>query len=269
MKTNFFIAILLMTLFASCSSEDDTITENTTETNYFPLENGDFWVYDVSGEFPGRDSLYVANDTVISNTTHKKLKTKDLAFGFYTSSLANNGVRKSGDQLMISGTAAFDLLEGFPIDLAVSDFVIFKESASENQQLSSTSGTLTYNFEEIPLTFNYTMKSVAGASLENYNVPNYGNFEDVKVVKIIVNLKISSIVAAGPVNLPIDVLSEQDVVVATQYYAKNVGMIYSTTDISYELQDFSSLGFELPIPASGSQNIKEYLADYSVSATAN
>jgi len=271
MKYNYFIAILLVVFLASCSSDNDNTPENTngSENNYLPVENGDYWVYDVSGEFPGRDSLYVANDTMINNTSYQKFKTKEIAFGFFSGSLAGNGVRKNGDKLLVSGSTGIDLMEGFPINLEVTDFVIFKESASENEQLSSTSGTFTYNFEEIPLEFDYTMKSVAGQSLASYTVPNYGTYEDVKVVKVIVNLKIVAIVPAGEINFPVDVLAAQDVVVSTQYYAKNIGMIYSTTAINYELEDFSLLDIELPFPSSGNQNIKEYLADYSVATPAN
>ena len=271
MKHNYFVAILLMAFLASCSSDNDSTPETTNETenNYLPVENGDFWVYDVTGEFPGRDSLYVANDTTIDNTSYQKFKTREYPFGFFSGSLAGNGVRKSGDKLMVSGSTGVDLIEGFPIDLEVTDFVIFKESASENEQLSTTSGTFTYNFEEIPLQFDYTMKSVAGQSLASYTVPNYGTYEDVKVVKVIVNLKISAMIAAGEINFPVDVLSSQDVVVSTQYYAKNIGMVYSTTDITYELEDFSLLNIELPFPSTGNQNIREYLADYDVASQEN
>ena len=261
MKHNYLIAILLMAFLTSCSSDNDSTPENTTETDYFPVENGDSWVYDVSGEFPGRDSLYVANDTMINATSYHKFKTKEIAFGFYSGSLAGNGVRKSGDKLLVTGSTGVDLIQGFPIDLEVTDFVIFKESASENEQLSSTSGTFTYNFEAIPLTFNYTMKSVFQESLPSYTVPNYGTYQDVKVVKIIVNLQVGAVVGVFPIN----VMDPQDVVVSTQYYAKNIGMIYSTSVISYEL---TTSEVSLPFPSSGNQNIKEYLADYDVATPA-
>lgn len=266
MKHNYFIAILLMAFLTSCSSDDATTEPDDTnpiEADYFPLENSAFWVYDVSGEFPGRDSLYTANDTMINNTSYKKFKTKDVAFGFFSGSLAENGVRKSGDKLLVSGSTGVNLIQDFPIDLTVTDFVIFKESASENEQLGLTSGNFTYNYGEIPLKFDYTMKSIAGQSLASYAVPNYGTFQDVKVVKIIVNLKISAEFSAGGITIPAAILAPQDVLVSTQYYAKNIGMIHSSTDINYELEDFSMFNFEFPFPTTGSQNIKEYLANSS------
>jgi len=265
MKQYYFIAVLVMAFLTSCSSDDDSTPDTTTETNYFPVENGQFWVYDVNGEFPGRDSLYVANDTTINSTSYKKFKTKELAYGFFSSSLAGNGIRKSGDKLLVSGSTNINLLEGFPINLAVSDFVIFKESAADNEQLGSFSGTLNYQYEDIPLTFSYTMKSVFQESLASFNVPNYGTYQDVKVVKIIVNLTVVGVASFQGMDFPFNLINEQDVLISTQYYAKNVGMIYSNTEIQYEL---ANQDVPLPIPSSGSQNIKEYLDDYT-SAPAN
>ena len=261
MKHNYLIAILFMALLTSCSTSDDSAsTEQTTENDYFPVGNGKFWVYDVQGEYPGRDSLYIASDTTINNTAHKKFKTKEVPFGFYSSSLANNGIRKSGDKLLVSGSTGVDLIEGFPIDLAVTDFVLFKENASDNEQLSSVSGTLNYQYEEFPLTFKYTMKSVFATTLPTFTVPGKGTYENVKVMKVVVNLSIESVYVSGPITLPLTILPAQDVVVSTQYYVNTIGMVYSNTDINYTL---ANEDISVGVPTSGSQNIKEYLVDYS------
>lgn len=256
MKHNYLLGLLLMLLLTSCSTSDDSPAEEITENDYFPIANGNYWAYEVTGELPGRDSLYIAGDTTINNTAHKKFKTKEVPFGFYSSSLAGNGIRKSGDRLLVSGTTSINLIEGFPIDLAVSDFVLFKENASDNQQLGSISGTLNHQYEEFPLAFNYTMKSVFAQTLATFTVPGHGTYQNVKVIKVIVNLNIKTVVSG----IPFNVLPPQDVVVSTQYYANNVGMIYSNTDINYSL---ASTEISVGVPSSGSQNIKEYLANHS------
>lgn len=264
MKQYYFLAILVMALLASCSSSDDSTAPGpVTENNYFPVENNQFWVYDVTGEFPGRDSLYVANDTTINATSYKKFKTKELAYGFFSGSLSGNGVRKSGDKIMVSGSTNVALLEDFPLDLVVTNFVIFKESATNNEELGSFAGSFTYQYGDIPLTFNYTMKSVFQESLASYSVPSHGTYQDVKVVKVIVNLNIGGVVSYQGINFPFTLMQPQNVLVATQYYAKNIGMVYSDTQINYELVDVAQLENEIPFPTSGSQNIKEYLVDYS------
>ena len=261
MKHNYLLAVLLMAFLTSCSTSDDNnSSEQPTDNNYFPVENGDFWVYDVNGDFPGRDSLYIANDTTINNTPHKKFKTKEVPFGFYSSSLTGNGIRKSGDKVFVSGATSVNLIEGFPIDLVVSDFVIFKENASDNEQLSAVSGTLNYQYDVYPLTFNYTMKSVFAETLPTFTVPGHDTYQDVKVIKVIVGLNAGGVATFEGFELPFNLITQQDVVVSTQYYVNNIGMVYSTTDIHYELAD---MDVTLPIPSTATQNIKEYLVDYS------
>lgn len=252
MKRNLLLCFFFIAFLTACSSDDSNNSENNTDNNYFPVENGQFWVYDVAGEYPGRDSLYVANDTTINSTSYKKFKTKELAYGFFSTSLAGNGVRKSGDKVLVSGSTNLNLIEGFPIDLVVNDFVLFKESASNNEELSSMSGTLNYQYDEFPLTFNYKMKSVFSENLTTFTVPGRETYQNVKVVKVIVNLEISTVVGV----FPIAILLPQNVVVSTQYYANNVGMIYSDTSINYSL---ASDQIDVGVPASGTQNIKEYL----------
>jgi hypothetical protein len=63
------------------------------------------------------------------------------------------------------------------------------------------------------------------------------------------------------INTPvtITILNPQNVIVSTQYYAEGVGMIYSKTDVNFELNDFSQFDVDLPIPQEGSSTIEEFL----------
>jgi hypothetical protein len=64
-----------------------------------------------------------------------------------------------------------------------------------------------------------------------------------------------------PVTFPI--LAPQDVLVSTMYFAKDIGMVYANTVISYSLEDFSAANIELPIPSSGTEVQQEFLDVYS------
>ena len=65
------------------------------------------------------------------------------------------------------------------------------------------------------------------------------------------------------VTIPITILSTQDVVTATQFYAKDIGMVYANDVISYNLAiDPSTIG--LAIPQSGSQTVTETLTTYTI-----
>lgn len=269
MKFKILTVLVLFSVLLSCSSDDGSdTTENGTETTtYFPLETGNFWTYDVTGtNVSERDSLYIANDTVINTKTYKKVKTLSLPFGFFSNSLRNNGVRKEGSSLLLTGSAGFNLGAVFPIDLSLNDFIIFKETAGANVQLSSISGAINQDFEGYPLVLDYTMKSVALETLPTYTAPDGTTYTDVKSVKTTLNLKISTTVTIPniPFPLTITIMNPQNVVSSIQYYAKNIGMIHTNTTISYELQDLSQYNVTLPIPQSGSEVQDEVLDTYQV-----
>lgn len=261
MKNLYFGAALLFIGLTSCSSSDDNT--NNTPSSFLPLTATSAWVYDVNlnAENTGRDSLYINGTTTISGKTYQKLNTKSTPNGFYTSTLNNNSVRMNGDKLLLSGTSGLGLAEILPVSITLSDFVIFKENGSNNAELAAISGTLEQDVQGFPLKIDYKLKSIFKESLSNFTVPGKESYNNVKVIKIIVNLKIATVYQLPVINtpVPIAILNAQDVIVSTQYYAEGIGMIYSKTNVDYELQDFSQAGLDLPIPQQGSSTIEEFL----------
>lgn len=263
MKFKLLIAVACISVLTSCTSDNNT--DSGEPTNYFPLETGNYWTYDVTGaNLSERDSLYVANDTVINTKTYKKIKTLDLPFGFFSNSLNNNGLRKEGSSILLTGSAGLNLGDTFPIDLSLNDFVIFKEDASNNDQLSSISGVIDQDFQGYPLKLTYTMKSTAMETLPTFTSPNGAIYTDVKKVKTILNLKITTTQTISGIPFTVPILNPQDVVISFQYYSKNIGMIYANTTTSYQLDTSLAQFITLPIPQSGSQIQDEFLDSYQV-----
>lgn len=269
MKTNFFkFSILLFALIiSSCSSDDSGSSSDFTTTN-LPLTLGNYWTYDVENEdatggiTSGRDSLFVSGDILISGVTHKKMETLALPNGFYSSTLRNNGLRVDGSTVKISGTASYDLGLGTPINLAITDFIILKENATANEQLSSVNGTLSQTVSGYPLDFTYVLKSYNVTELASFTSPNGDVYEDVIKTKVVLNLKITTTQDLGGFPITITVLAPQDVITSYQYYSKDIGMVYTDTNITYELQSIP--GVTLPIPSSGNQTQEEFLDTYLV-----
>lgn len=260
MKIKLIATVLLLAFLTSCSNDDSSVSGDSG--NYLPLANGNFWTYNVVGQSGGRDSLFVANDTLISGATFKKIKTKFLPYGFFSNSLRENSVRTNGNLVQLSGGLGFDLGIELPIDVALSNFTILKNNASANEVLSTTSGTFTQTFESYPLTFNYTLKSVADGSLPTFTLPDGEIYTDVLKTKIILSIQITTTTTIPGTTFPVtlNVLDQQDVVTSTQYYSKNIGMVYTNTLISYSLNP--SLGTLLTIPTSGSETQEEFLDTY-------
>lgn len=257
MNIKYLLLPLLVFFIVSCSSDDDS-GNNTSAYDFFPMNDGNYWVYNVESEdFSGRDSVYVANDTVINNKTYKKFRTDEPPYGFYSNSLKNNAVRKSGNKLLLSGALSFDFGTGLPLNFSVADMVLLEESAAANSQLSSLSGSFQQQVEGFTIDFDYTIGTKAKQDLETYTVPGHQEYTNVKVIEVVLNL--TATVNTGVLSFPL--LPAQNVIVSTQYYAQDIGVVHVVTDFNYQLAD--TFGFEVPIPENGSQHTEEVLVNYN------
>jgi len=262
MKMKFLISILTTIILLSCTTENENSLE--PDTNYLPLAINNYWKYSVKTNGTSlKDSLYISNDTLISGKTYKKFKTKNLPAGFYSNSLNKNSIRKSGTTLLLSGTLALDFGVGSPINLNLNDFVIFNENASDNQQLSIISGTINQTVDVYPLVIDYILTSTEVETFPTYT-SNNRVYTDVKRVKIVLNAKITTNILIGGFPYTASILSPQNVIVSNQYYAKNIGMVYTNTLINYQLNSLPG-GTTLTIPSTGSQSQDEFLDVYNVS----
>ena len=261
MKKMYLGIALLLVALTSCSTDGSNPTSSTT--TYFPLTPTSDWVYDVKldTQNAGRDSLYVNGETTINDKVYQKLKTKATPLGFYSTVLNNNNVRIDSDQVLLSGTSGLGLSDILPISLELSDFVIFKQNATNNAELSAISGTIEQNLGGFPLVIEYKLTSVFKETLSTFTVPGRLTYQNVKVIKINTNLKVSTIYLLPVLNTPISIpiLAPQNVVVSTHYYAEGVGMIYAKTDINYQLSELPQGAGELPIPQQGSSSSEEFL----------
>jgi hypothetical protein len=260
---NPILALLLLMTMAACSSSDDNSPDNPSENIFLPLTDDNYWTYDVSGTaLSVRDSLYVANDTVISGTTYKKMKARAIAIGQFTRSLHLNAVRKVNSSIVVNGTAGFNFANTLPFSLELNDFVMFRENATAGTELSSVSGTIEQTLQGYPLILQYTYKSTAMDAIPAYSSPNGDDYTDVKAVKLTLSLGISTTVTVGGFNVNVPILLPQDVIVSDQYYAKNIGMVHAQTTIGYDLESFAQFGITLPFPPSASEIQHEYLDTY-------
>lgn len=251
----------------SCSSDDSGNNNIISTTDFLPLNAGNYWVYDVESDAAGgsgRDSLYVANDTVINGNTYKKFKTLNMPWGFYSSALANNGVRKVEDRLVLSGSAAVNFSEELPFSLDVTDLTIFRENAANNQTLGSVSDVLSQVYDEnTTLEFDYTLTSTAKENLASYTAGGV-QYNNVKPVEIKLRMEVTANVEFSGTSFPVNIMPEQDIIVSTQYYAEGVGVVHVVTDFEYTLSNVSQLPIpiDLPLPSSAAVHQEEVLDVY-------
>jgi hypothetical protein len=264
-----YLLLSVSIILASCSGDDSSDNpgngNDVSTADFLPLADGNYWVYDVeNSQQQGSDYLYITGDMVSNGHTYKKFTTQNLPFGLFTSAVYNNGIRKEGDKLLLSGNAEFGFSEEFSLDIPITDFVVLKENASANQQLGTTSGSITQQYEGYDLKFDYTLSTTNKQDHASYTV-GLQTYTNVKQVETTLNLKVTALANIPNVGIvPVQVMTPQNVVVSNQYYADGIGVVFVTSDINYTLQDFSLISITLPIPQSASEHQEETLDTYSV-----
>jgi hypothetical protein len=256
-----FLLTLTSLAFISCSNDNDDSSNNPANF-VLPVTNGNYWVYDVesNGNPTLKDSLFISRDTIIGSETYKKFETEDnLATGFYSSSLKNNGVRKSENKLLLTGDLSINNGQ-LPVglDLSLIDFVIFNANAINNETLSTKSGTINETINGYPITINYTLRSKSGEDLTLFTSPNTDVYNNVKVTKVILNATISTSISG--INIPI--ITNQDVLTSIQYIANGIGVVHTNTTITYTISQL--IADQLGVPTTSTQIQNEYLTNYFV-----
>lgn len=220
----------------SCSSNDEEFIEIDNEPFEFPLKAGNYWNYDVENDnnTSGRDRLYVGDDIILSGNTYKEMKvTNNIATGFYSSYLQDNGVRLNGNKILLTGDLNLGAGQGSPInlDLALIDFIVFDSSTPLNQITTVKTGTFQQTVSGYPLTISYVLKSVRGDNFAAFTSPNGDSYTNVKSGKIILSVTVTTTLSG----FPIVFLPEQDILVSEQFYAKNIGVVHTKTVSGYTL----------------------------------
>ena len=271
------LVILFSLSLISCAVEglESTIEDNsnnpnnpnnsTTFTDALPMNTGNYWTYDVVGLANTRDSLYIFGDETVGAHTYKKFKNRNnIATGFYCSSLNNNNVRKEAGKLLLTGNLS--VLQGITlptgVDFSVTDFIIFKENATNGEILSEKTGTFQQTISSLPITIEYRLRSIGGESFASYTSPNSDVYPNVKSTKIIMSLKITSTQTIAGFPITVNILPQQDVVISTQYLSKNIGVVYTKTNTNFSLN--AAIAAQIGLPVTTTQVQEEFLDTYSV-----
>ena len=263
MKKVIWLLALIVSVSA-CSSDDASPNGGDSSVDYYPLKSANTWKYSVvNDQATTQDVLSVTGQTTIAGKNYFTMEAENVPTGFYTSSVNGQSLRNENNTVYMTGALDFNLGEMFPVDLQLNDFILVKSSAANAELLSTMSGSMSQTFENIPLTASYTLSTINQNSLPSYTSQGVV-YNDVKVVKLALNMKVVATVSIGGFPLNFTILDSQDVVSSIQYYAKNVGMVHAETTIGYNLQDLSSFPVQLPIPQSQTAISNEFLLDYQL-----
>jgi hypothetical protein len=281
---------LISVLLFSCSSDNETVAEapilnNTTFVN---LTTNNFWKYRIETKTgtaatvvaPTIDHLKVGSDAVINGITYKNMEAVGAPVGFYVGVMDEKKLRKFSDELQFTGNISLELGNNIPTQtIPVENFKIFKESATNALELSSKNGSLAPIPLSLPLNgttvngnvlVDYSFKSFGGETFDTFTapLPNSGTaattYNNVKSVRFVLNVKMkfSYVLVPGYPAISIDLLNpvNQDIIVSTNYYAKDKGVVYTQTNTN--LTFANALGSTTPIAPPIVVLQREYLTDF-------
>lgn len=251
-KLNLLFLAFSILLTASCSSDDSNSDENEeTTSNYFPLTVSNSWTY--NNEFVYEDgnttntqetlsiSSLIEEQGVSYYSLNSDASIEDQ--GFVTGLLANGQLTVADNQLIYNGELELDatnlgIVDTENIVIPLINIIIFDADANVGDELSENEDSFTQSVDiqgvDVPFTFDYTITSTQNSFYESYTAGEQ-IFEDVISSNITVNIEIN----ASFFGVDIPVLEPQDAVQITNYYANNVGMIYSETAINYNFEEIN------------------------------
>jgi hypothetical protein len=89
-------------------------------------------------------------------------------------------------------------------------------------------------------------------------------YTDVIHSQLLITASITTDITIVGFTQEIPLLAPQEVIVIDNYWAKDIGLIKSDSQLDYSLEDFSALGVTLPVPQSASILTEQDLTAYTI-----
>ena len=244
------LSLTILTLgLISCGDDDTTPSINNTAA-YFPLSSNSSWSYtNESEDQNSQDNMFVVGTQQDNGVQYTNLDTQELnPGGFMVGLLTQNLVRKETGKLIVNGALGGVPVEGFPdISIPLNNAVLFDSNALSGTQLNIIAGSFEQTIMDFPIIIEYTSITTQEQVLPSYTTDTQ-TYTDVIQSNIVLNLEISTQIQIGGTTLSFPILSSQDVLVVENYYAANIGLVFSKETIDYTLEDLSVIpGLEIPI----------------------
>lgn len=239
-----------LTVENGTNSATETKTDYITvisPKNYFPLVIDNEWEYEnrrVANDevVESLETLNVASEQDTENGTAFFLNsTSDEAAVSFTSILSNGEVYKNENQLLLTGNVdiGIDQDELPDFDINFEDLVVYDSEAAEGSVMYSEDQEVELpEVNNITLNLNLNIESVSLGEFDSIEVDGT-TYNDVIGSQFIVSMGVeaTAVIPPLPVPITIEVLEFQEVVNATNYFANEVGLVQSETNLSVVFSD--------------------------------
>ncbi len=267
-----FISILFIT---SCSSDDDVGDNNNQPVtgNYFPSVVGNQWIYEVENINSEDSNLnYNENDFIEVDTeagnNYTLIANNNLspAYGTMNGLLVNGTITRSDDMLEINSSIDLPIEEFENFDFVFNNVTLYDLNASSNEEMSNVTGSVSNPYAGGTLTVNYilTTTNIGRTNSMMVNGETYTN-----ITKSNMNLEISIVLSISGLQ-DLSILTSQNVMNIDNYFAEDIGLIKSETEITYEINEVTLaaldlLGISIDFPTSLTVENEQELDSYLLS----
>ena len=274
-KLNYTMLLILSSLlFWNCSSDDENSGTNPQNQNYFPLVVENQWNYENTqttdeASQTSAETLSVESESNTENGSTYNLESTSTQAGVsFTSILSNGDVFKNDGKLLLSGNVDLDIdqVEIPNFDINFEDLVVYDTQAVEGSILFTDDQVLNLpEFNDISLTLSLSIESKSLGEFQNFDA-NGELYENVIGSEFIVSIGVDATTTVAPFPFPITiaVIEFQEVVNSTNYFANEVGLIQSETNLNISFSEELSQVPNFNLEDISSQ-IQQALIDYQVS----
>ncbi len=267
------LSLLSLVLITSCSTDDEgsgPADPINTSYGYLPLSIGNQWTYNNVIDLPDQQyhnestETISVEDSTTTNPTTGYTFTSDASVqnqGPVTALITNGELMKINGKVIYNGDLSLYVpLLQTDISIPADNLIILDQNADAGETLSVLENSITQEIPfsgiSIPITFDYVINTTEGEVYESFS-NGIESYNDVISSKISVTL---SATADLPLGFTLPILLEQQAIKSDNYFAKDVGMILSETELHFVFEDLSELNVpQIPtITGTATQTLSDY-----------
>lgn len=238
------VLLLLMLAISSCSNDDDGSRANDgkdgniAEADFFPSNNENYWIYDISSRASTgdtqslKDSLYVEIEqkpTFLLRVNNNLDQANATMNRFLVGKC-----QKTPTSLSING-GLFSL--GLFKNIEVPEDVVLKLvdlKEKNGKMMSSYKNEFDQEIEGYTVKVSYEYATQQLDTFKEYTVKDV-TYNNVAVAALILNIKAVAIVNYNGTDYPINILEDKETMKITCYYADDIGLVRAENQVNIKL----------------------------------
>ena len=275
LKLTLLFAICIVIFNCSSSDLDDNngLTQQQFTGDFFPLNMGNTWDYDVQNTDNDTNQTVTSTDFIeVESQTNTgfslSVNQNGIPNGIMSGILTSGALIRTETTLISNGTVELPI-DGFDLQIELENALLYNTQAANGELLSTQSGVFTQDFEEYTITINYTLTSTQLANLETLTVDNT-TYNSITSANINLTLSVTTEVTFG-ITQTIPILDDTTPVLSVNsYYAEDIGLVKAEATSGYTLNAntvsiLEGIGVDLSqLPTSLSVLNNQTLISYSV-----